>query len=297
MRDPYEILGVPRGAPLEAVRAAYRELCLRYHPDKHANAAEVLRGLAEEKFKQVKEAYDQILAGTDEVGTAAGDHARRGNASRSPPDAAPGAVHTPDGREARQSDKTSESDSIWRGFVKGWRDGREEIRADRRDDPPIFGPFIGATLLVALLLSVFAPIIGIPVLVLGVFLRFAVLAIPVESRPRIAASFLRLTVSALPLGVVAGLAGVLFVFGALLWGHRGSGGRVVVGVVMAGAVVLLGRSLLKRGTRGGRVEADTRSRSQRWFDRFVVFHRALGWLIVLLVIGGIIGVIVTLATL
>jgi molecular chaperone DnaJ len=55
----YEILEVEREATLEEVRAAYRRLALRYHPDKNPGD-----GAAEEQFKRISEAY-QVLADTE----------------------------------------------------------------------------------------------------------------------------------------------------------------------------------------------------------------------------------------
>jgi molecular chaperone DnaJ len=54
-QDYYELLGVPRKAPLKEVRAAYRKLARKYHPDLNPGDKS-----AEEKFKQIQEAYDVI---------------------------------------------------------------------------------------------------------------------------------------------------------------------------------------------------------------------------------------------
>ena len=59
MQDPYEILGVPRDADMEEVKKAYRKLSRKYHPD--ANINNPNKELAEEKFKQVQQAYQQIV--------------------------------------------------------------------------------------------------------------------------------------------------------------------------------------------------------------------------------------------
>ena len=64
MRDPYEVLGVSRNASQEEIKKAYRELSRKYHPDSYANNP--LADLAEEKFKEVQEAYQQIMNGQAE---------------------------------------------------------------------------------------------------------------------------------------------------------------------------------------------------------------------------------------
>lgn len=61
MRDPYEVLGVSRNASQEEIKKAYRELSRKYHPDSYANNP--LADLAEEKFKEVQDAYQQIMNG------------------------------------------------------------------------------------------------------------------------------------------------------------------------------------------------------------------------------------------
>lgn len=59
MTDPYEILGLKRGASDEEIKKAYRSLSRRYHPDANVNNPNASQ--AEEKFKQVQAAYDQIM--------------------------------------------------------------------------------------------------------------------------------------------------------------------------------------------------------------------------------------------
>ncbi len=61
MRDPYEVLGVSRNASQEEIKKAYRELSRKYHPDSYTDNP--LADLAEEKFKEVQEAYQQIMNG------------------------------------------------------------------------------------------------------------------------------------------------------------------------------------------------------------------------------------------
>jgi curved DNA-binding protein len=54
-RDYYEALGVPKGASADEIKKAHRKLALKYHPDRNKNNKE-----AEEKFKEIQEAYDVL---------------------------------------------------------------------------------------------------------------------------------------------------------------------------------------------------------------------------------------------
>lgn len=58
MSDPYKVLGLEQGASDEEVKRAYRELARKYHPDNYQNNP--LADLAEEKMKEINEAYDAI---------------------------------------------------------------------------------------------------------------------------------------------------------------------------------------------------------------------------------------------
>jgi curved DNA-binding protein len=80
-RDYYEILGVARGADADEVKRAYRKLARKFHPDvsKEKNA--------EEKFKEVQEAYEVLRdaekrAAYDQLGR----DFRNGQQFRPPPD-------------------------------------------------------------------------------------------------------------------------------------------------------------------------------------------------------------------
>lgn len=59
MQDPYSILGVSRDASDEDIKKAYRKLSRIYHPD--ANINNPNKDQAEAKFKEIQQAYQQIM--------------------------------------------------------------------------------------------------------------------------------------------------------------------------------------------------------------------------------------------
>ena len=53
-RDAYEVLGISKSATQDEIKAAHRKLAKKYHPDINKEAD------AEEKFKEVQEAYEVL---------------------------------------------------------------------------------------------------------------------------------------------------------------------------------------------------------------------------------------------
>ena len=54
-RDYYEVLGVDKSAGEDEIKKAYRKLAMKYHPDRNPDDKE-----AEEKFKEINEAYEVL---------------------------------------------------------------------------------------------------------------------------------------------------------------------------------------------------------------------------------------------
>ena len=59
MKDPYEVLGVPKTASEADIKKAFRSLAKKHHPDKHAGDA-----AAQKRFQEISGAYD-ILGDTE----------------------------------------------------------------------------------------------------------------------------------------------------------------------------------------------------------------------------------------
>lgn len=83
--DYYEVLGVSRKANESELKKAYRKLAMKYHPDKHQASAGKSAKDAEEKFKELNEAYEVLSdpnkrAAYDQFGHAGLDAAGMGSA-------------------------------------------------------------------------------------------------------------------------------------------------------------------------------------------------------------------------
>ena len=59
-KDPYTMLGIGRNASAEEIKKAYKQLVNKYHPDKVQHLGEEFRALAEKRFKEIQEAYQNL---------------------------------------------------------------------------------------------------------------------------------------------------------------------------------------------------------------------------------------------
>ena len=59
-KDPYQVLNISRNASPEEIKKAYRQLANKYHPDKLLHLGEEFRKLAEQRFKEIEEAYREL---------------------------------------------------------------------------------------------------------------------------------------------------------------------------------------------------------------------------------------------
>ncbi|MGN1472846.1 MAG: DnaJ domain-containing protein [Eubacteriales bacterium] len=80
-KDPYTVLGVSRSSTDEEIKKAYRELAKKYHPDNYADSS--LADLANEKMKEINEAYDTIQKERSGKGSASGNGYYGGNGTGS----------------------------------------------------------------------------------------------------------------------------------------------------------------------------------------------------------------------
>jgi molecular chaperone DnaJ len=72
-RDYYKVLNVAKSATEAELKASYRRLAMKYHPDRNPNDKD-----AEEKFKEAKEAYEVLTSTISTVTRASTPRSRAG---------------------------------------------------------------------------------------------------------------------------------------------------------------------------------------------------------------------------
>ncbi len=60
-KDPWAQLGIERGSSAEEIKQAYRRLAFKYHPDRVFHLGEEFKVLAENRFKDIQEAYRDLM--------------------------------------------------------------------------------------------------------------------------------------------------------------------------------------------------------------------------------------------
>ena len=58
--DPYKVLEIDRSASQDDIKRAYRQLAGKYHPDKVEHLGDEFKVLAEKRFKEVQQAYQEL---------------------------------------------------------------------------------------------------------------------------------------------------------------------------------------------------------------------------------------------
>jgi DnaJ like chaperone protein len=59
-RDPHQILEIEKGASQIEIKRAYRQLAGKYHPDKVEHLGNEFRALAEKRFREIQQAYEEL---------------------------------------------------------------------------------------------------------------------------------------------------------------------------------------------------------------------------------------------
>lgn len=60
VNSDYKVLEIEPTATPEEIKKAYRQMAIKYHPDKVASMGEEFQKGAKEKFQKIQEAYDNI---------------------------------------------------------------------------------------------------------------------------------------------------------------------------------------------------------------------------------------------
>ena len=59
--DPYKVLNIPANASEEEIKKAYKELAGKYHPDKVHHLGDEFKEIAEKRFKEIQNAYEELM--------------------------------------------------------------------------------------------------------------------------------------------------------------------------------------------------------------------------------------------
>lgn len=130
MKDPYEVLGVPRGANQDEIKKAYRKLAKELHPDRHPNNPRLA-----ERFKEVTGAYhilgDEKMRQRFDRGEIDASGAERG--PQYGPQHGPFAGRAQGGGFQSFRFDTEEPEDLFSDLFSAFRRGRGQVRARGSD--------------------------------------------------------------------------------------------------------------------------------------------------------------------
>lgn len=116
MANPYEVLDVSPSATDEEVKAAYRRLAKKYHPDNYTDDS--LKDFASEKMKEINGAYDQVVSQRRTQGANGNSYTGYQNTYAT----SPGGSKYPDVRNFIRSGRINDAEQILNGVPEGNRD-------------------------------------------------------------------------------------------------------------------------------------------------------------------------------
>lgn len=130
-RDPYEVLGVSQSASQDEIKAAYRKLARKYHPDLNNGSAQ-----AEAKMKEVNEAYSILVKGGSS-GTQGGQSQRPGSSSPYGPYGTRGGYGQSSQQQQRQQQEYDWQGGFdFGGFGSFWGGGNQGNSGQYADKEP-----------------------------------------------------------------------------------------------------------------------------------------------------------------
>ncbi len=131
--DDYRLLGLDPGASSEEVKRAYRELAKRWHPDRYAGKSDWERAQAEEKFKDLQNAYRRIVTCPLRDPFCAGEAPSSEKRDRSADDGGPGEFRDRDQRKKPFSHRGSgKARTVRQPWGKLWSEAVKALKGSRR---------------------------------------------------------------------------------------------------------------------------------------------------------------------
>lgn len=118
-KDPYKVLGISPNATDDEVKAAYRSMARKYHPDNYADNP--LSDLAQEKMQEINDAYDAIVRSRKAGGSRSGGQTGYGGGAGSYSGSQSGGYA--DVRRLIQQNRLMDAEMLLDGVPTGSRNG------------------------------------------------------------------------------------------------------------------------------------------------------------------------------